>query len=314
MAGDRGGLGGRGGFADRGGLGARGGLGDRASQLPANGRFDRNNLPSRPVQLPGQGGGLSGLAGNRPSQPLNRQNIKNQASGIRNSFNNNNFNQFNNRNIIAAGYAGRGDWDGGWHGGYGYGCGWGWPTGAWACAGTAALGGLLGMTISALSNDDEGSSDVVYQGDTVIVNGAPTCSAEEYYNQAQNLAMQPMPAQDPAAQQQDRWEPLGVFALAQPGQTQSTMVMQLAINQNGAVAGTYLNQMTGESLPIHGSLDKNTQRLSWTLGDNPNTVFDTSLKNLLAQETSILVHYGAANTQEMLLVRLPAPQGQPQTS
>jgi hypothetical protein len=285
-------------------------FGARPGTLPARGGgFDRGNLPSRPVQMPS--GGLASMAGNRPNRPIDRNNLQNQASGIRNSFNNNNVARINNFN------------GNGRYGGYGgYGAGWGsgyygnyWPSGAWACAGTAALGGLLGMTIGALNSDDSEAapSNVVYEGDNVIVNGGAPLTAEEYYGQAQQLANQPAPIA--SADQQERWEPLGVFALAQPGQTQSTMVMQLAINQAGTVSGTFLNQMTGEALAIHGSLDKQTQRLSWTLGDNQSTVFDTSFKSMLAQEATVLVHYGANNTQEMVCVRVPEPANQqaPQT-
>ena len=288
--------------------------GARPGQLPARdlcdrgGRIDRGNLPNRPVQLPASGGrfqggangGLSGMAGYRPrpTHPINRQSLGIQASSIRNScYHNNNFNGRYH------GYHGYPGWNGYGHNGY-YPYRWGGA--AWGCLGGAALGTLLGVTINAFSDDDDHVQNVVYQGDTVYVNGQASGSAEDYYAQAQNLALQPMPAPDPAAQQNE-WQPLGVFALSQPGATNSTTMIQLEVNASGAVAGNYLNQLTGESAPVHGSIDKQSQRVSWALGNSTSTIFDTSLSGLLADQSPVLVHYGNDNTQQMIMVRLPVP-------
>src|SRR6185437_2376656 len=105
------------------------------------------------------------------------------------------------------------------------------------------------------------------------------------------------------------WQPLGVFALAEPGQTNSNMLMQLAINKNGILKGNYFNQLTNESSEIYGSLDKNTQRISWTIGTNTGTVFDTDLADLTNPDSSVLVHYSPTSTQRMALIRLQQPTG-----
>ncbi|MBS1998579.1 MAG: hypothetical protein JSS86_19775 [Cyanobacteria bacterium SZAS LIN-2] len=54
-------------------------------------------------------------------------------------------------------------------------------------------------------------------------------------------------------------------------------------------------------------MDKKTQRVSWTIGTNPSTVFDAGLGDLVKEESSVLVHYSADNTQRMALVRLKQP-------
>jgi hypothetical protein len=289
------------------GDGLAGMAGNRPSTLPAN-RIDRANLPNRPVQMPGRGGGLAGVAGSRPrpSRPMERQNLSNQASSIRNSsYRNTRITQINNGNRLN-GYHG-------YHGWNGYGNGahypYGWGGGAWGCIGGAALGSLLGVTIGAIGNDDDGSavSNVVYEGDNVYVNGENAGSSQDYYQEAQQLATQPLPAPDMSTNQEEQWQPLGVFALAPPGAAESTTMLQLEVNSQGAVEGNYLNQLTGESAPVKGSIDKKTQRISWVLGDNTSTVFDTSLPNLLADQTDVLVHFGVDSTQQMVMVRLPEP-------
>ncbi len=104
------------------------------------------------------------------------------------------------------------------------------------------------------------------------------------------------------------WQPLGVFGLAEPGQTNSNMLLQLAINKDGIVRGNYLNQLTNETSQVFGALDKKTQRISFTIGQNTQTVFDSMLPDLTKQDSQILVHYGPTNTQTMALIRLPQPQ------
>jgi hypothetical protein len=85
------------------------------------------------------------------------------------------------------------------------------------------------------------------------------------------------------------------------------MLLQLAINQKGIVRGNYTNQLTNENSQIYGALDKKTQRISWTIGANNSTVFDTSLSDLVNDDSQVLVHYGPTNTRTMALIRLPAP-------
>lgn len=319
------------------------GQGNFASQHPnfANGQFNGGHLPTD--------GGFGSIAGMQQRTPTNMNNndLNRQGNNIRNSFNND---QFNNVNVNR--YGGYGGYGSGWaHGfaasdayhGYGYG-GWGYP-GAWGCPGWSAatawtflgvstltdfLGlGALAMASGNRSGGNSGSSTVVgptnitYEGDTVYVNGQPSGSSQEYYQQAQQLAaqgaqqayqqLQPWGANgNPQAAAPEasagEWQPLGVFALAEPGQQQSNMMLQLAINKQGVVRGNYLNQLTNEKSQVFGQLDKSTQRISWTIGQNNSTVFDTSLGGLVKDDSQVLVHYGPNNTQSMALIRLPAPK------
>jgi hypothetical protein len=85
------------------------------------------------------------------------------------------------------------------------------------------------------------------------------------------------------------------------------MLLQLAINKDGVVRGNYLNQLTNEKSQVYGALDKKTHRISWTIGQNNSTVFDTNLADIANDDSQVLVHYGPDNTQKMALIRLPAP-------
>lgn len=183
--------------------------------------------------------------------------------------------------------------------------------------------GMMGMAMD--NNSKPQTTNITYQGDTVYNNGQPVGSSQAYYQQAQQLAAQSYQqglnqglqmggdnsygASAPADQGMATgdWKALGVFGLAEPGQTSSNMLLQLAINKDGVVRGNYLNQLTNEKSQVYGALDKKTHRISWTIGQNNSTVFDTNLADIANDDSQVLVHYGPDNTQKMALIRLPAP-------
>jgi hypothetical protein len=150
---------------------------------------------------------------------------------------------------------------------------------------------------------------VVYQNNNVYVNGADVGSAESYNEQAINLATAGQDAKPPKA---DKWQPLGVFALAQGEEQTSNTVFQLAVNKQGVIRGNYFDALMGTSTEVYGSVDPKTQRAAWTIGKNKNTVFETGINNLTRDETPVLVHFGKDRSQQWLLVRVenPTPQGE----
>jgi hypothetical protein len=84
-------------------------------------------------------------------------------------------------------------------------------------------------------------------------------------------------------------------------------IFQIAINKDGVLRGNYHNEMTDTTLPIYGSVDKESQRAAWTVGDKKDTVYEAGLGNLSQPETSVLIHKGKERTQQWLLVRLDPP-------
>ena len=150
---------------------------------------------------------------------------------------------------------------------------------------------------------------IVYQGDTVYVNGQSGPTAAVYYQQAADLAPTAPPLPLPS-ETSTPWQPLGVFALVQGDQSDTSAVFQLAVNKTGIIRGNYYNVLTDTTLPVHGAVDPKTQRASWTVGDQKTTVYDTGLYNLTKDESPILIHFGKDRTQEWLLVRVSQKDGQ----
>ncbi|MEK6247888.1 MAG: hypothetical protein N2C12_06890 [Planctomycetales bacterium] len=176
----------------------------------------------------------------------------------------------------------------------------GWRAGAvWEAATWASACAWLGCGGDPFYYDY--GNNVIYQNNVVYVNGQDAGSANEYYQQAQDLADTGAEAE---TSKDGQWLPLGVFALTQSGQSSSSSTIQLAVNKKGIIRGNYTNTISGTTTPIKGSVDKKTQRAAWTVGDNTTTVFETGLDNLTKDEAPALVHFGDKRTQQWLLVRL----------
>jgi len=151
--------------------------------------------------------------------------------------------------------------------------------------------------------------NVYYEGDTVYVDGEAECTAEEYYEQADQIASSA--PEIPEAEAEDvEWMSLGVFAVAKEGVSESNMLLQLAVTKDGMIGGTFYNESTEESMDVEGMIDKDTQRACWSPigGEKANVVMETGIYNLTEDECTALVHFGAEQAQTWALVRLDEPE------
>lgn len=208
-----------------------------------------------------------------------------------------------------------------WWGACGWGVGWGgnYPSNPWWWWAPAAWG-TVSTFVDAVTPDpyypDYGMT-VIYEGDTVYVDSQPVPAAQ-YVQPAVELAInveQPPPPLPPAptakgAVAEAEWLPLGVFVLAQEEKGDPTMFFQISVSREGVISGGYQSAITGEQRPIAGQADKKTQRVAWRIGDNAETVFETSLANLTQDVSPIAVHFGGGRTQTWLLVRMPEPSAE----
>ena len=142
---------------------------------------------------------------------------------------------------------------------------------------------------------------VVYQDDSVYVNGQDVGTSDEYYQRAEDLAGTGAEAQ---TTDDDQWLPLGVFAMTNAQHTKADLILQLAVDKEGIIRGNYTATLTNNTLPVQGSVDKKTQRAAWTIGDNKENVIETGIYNLTKDEAPCLVHFGKDKTEQWTLVRL----------
>lgn len=176
----------------------------------------------------------------------------------------------------------------------------------WRPAAWGALAGWVAGTTWASPQYYDYSSGIYYEGDNVYENDAPVASAQDYYQQASKLAETPVDSTN----QSDDLMPLGVFALSQVDSTSSNMFLQLAVDKQGTIKGTYYNTGAKTTRPVKGSVDKKTQRAAWSFADGKNTdmIMETGLYNLTLDQTEALVHFGQNKTQRWLMVRMEQPE------
>ncbi len=292
---DRPGIGDRPGGGDRPGTGDRPGGGDRPNDRPGIGNRpgDRPGIGDRPGDRPGIGSrpgdrpGIGDRPGQRPQWPDGdriRNNIRDRHGDIFNPR------WWRNHPNFARSYwinFGRHPFP------YNH-----W----WRHAGWVALGGwVVGTTWSEPIYFDF-DNGIYYDNNQVYVNGATSVSADAYYQQASDLALS---APDPTKTESE-WLPLGVFALTRPDASDSNVLLQLAVDKQGVIAGTYFNISTENARPVRGMVDKKSQRAAWTFADGKDTdiIMETGIYNLTQDETEALVHFGKDKTEKWLMVRM----------
>jgi len=151
-------------------------------------------------------------------------------------------------------------------------------------------------------------TDIITDGDSVYEDGQRIASTTDYARGAVQLANPGVAASTLAPVEADEWTPLGVWALVQEEQGSAVMFFQLSVNRQGVISGGYENVVSGEELPVIGSVDRATQRAAWHIGDRTDKVFEAGIANLGQDEASCLVHIGDHEMQPWLLVRLKAPE------
>jgi hypothetical protein len=82
------------------------------------------------------------------------------------------------------------------------------------------------------------------------------------------------------------------------------VTIQLAVNKDGILRGNYTDTNTDKTQLIQGSVDKQTQRAAFTVGDDTTHLIETGLYNLTKDEAPCLLHFGSERTEQWLLVRL----------
>ena len=186
------------------------------------------------------------------------------------------------------------------------------PWWAWRPVVWTTIGAFFGAAIAPQPVVYDPGTTVIYEGDTYSINGQASGSATEARRAVAELAtpaVAEIPVPEPAEEgQAETWLPLGVWALTQQEQGDATMFMQLSVDKNGIVGGAYKNVMTGDEQPIIGQVDKKSQRIAWHVGEATGTIYETGLTSLENDVASTFVHFGEAQTQTWLLVRIPSPE------
>jgi hypothetical protein len=149
--------------------------------------------------------------------------------------------------------------------------------------------------------------NIVYRTNGVYVGGQYVGTPADYAASAADLAYVDPSQIEPT--EPDDWKPLGTFSVAiNEDEENPPRVIQLAINQDGLISGTIFNRSSDKLYTVQGRVDKDTQRVAFTIGNDPNVVLETGLYNLTLDETPVLVHFNEDKTATYLFVRLEEPE------
>ena len=163
---------------------------------------------------------------------------------------------------------------------------------------------------------DYGPGEYIHCYNNVIyVNGQWYQPAPAYYERTIVLA-ESAPKIAPEAVAEVEWLPLGVFVMSRDGVVDNNLLVQLAVTKDGVIGGTVLNQATGVTFDIAGTVDKNSQRAAWTYVDEAGKkiAMETSVFNLTQPESTALLQKGPDDMQVVQLVRLEEPNAEGQAA
>lgn len=178
--------------------------------------------------------------------------------------------------------------------------------GIWAASTWNTWNSWYGWPAAQPVNYDYGNT-TVYEGDVVYQGGEQIATADEYYDQATEIAATGADETAPVAED-DEWQSFGVFGLVQGDEEKADKILQIGSNKKGVLRGNYFDSLTETTLNVEGSVDPKTQRAAWTVGDNKTIVYETGVSDLTKDESTLLIHFGKDKTQQWSLIRLEEPK------
>ena len=184
------------------------------------------------------------------------------------------------------------------------------PFYGWRIPTYAAVGAFLGASFAnrqPVYYAYGSGGNVYYENNVVYVNGQPSGTPEEYAQEALDY----VEAAPPADQVQDEeWLPLGVFAVTREDVDDSQTMLELAVNKQGVLAGTYYNEATETARPLKGTMDAESQRavVGFADGSDQDLALETGIYNLTQEEAPGLLYHGTEQATPILLVRLAPPE------
>ena len=102
------------------------------------------------------------------------------------------------------------------------------------------------------------------------------------------------------------WLPLGVFNVAPEAAGKSSTFLQLSVNREGVIKGTFYDATTDSTTPVGGAIDKATRVASWRVGAK-GASFETSLDGLVAESCTATVQTPGGESQRWFMVHVSKP-------
>jgi hypothetical protein len=96
---------------------------------------------------------------------------------------------------------------------------------------------------------------------------------------------------------------LGVYSLLTGPADTGTRVLQLSINQQGYLRGSYYDMITNDTYNVRGRIDQQTQYAQWSIDTNRQLTFYTPLSQLTEPQGFVNIRL-PGGTQQWQVVRM----------
>ena len=178
---------------------------------------------------------------------------------------------------------------------------------AWAVASLAGAAGWLGIPAYGTDDDSDAADDTVTTADTGDDQADDSENDDDQASTSDLAAATQLAASGAnAASGSADFLPLGVFALAPQNQKEAAALLQIAVSKDGMIRGSYYDLLTDQGHTIQGAIDKKTQRVAFTIGNQGKTVFETQLVDLTDARGEISLHFANGEATDWTLSRYDA--------
>jgi hypothetical protein len=99
------------------------------------------------------------------------------------------------------------------------------------------------------------------------------------------------------------WMPLGVYSLLTGPSDTGTRILQMSINPQGYIRGSYYDMITNDTYNMRGRIDQATQYAQWSIDTNQSLTFYTPLYQLTQSQGVVNVSL-PGGTQQWQVVRM----------
>ena len=153
------------------------------------------------------------------------------------------------------------------------------------------------------------------QGDTLMLCLAPvnTRRATEFLTQPYDgrtlfTLERVKPPEEAAPLVGAQWMSLGVFGLKKPDQPTPSILVRLAVDREGAVAGEVYDLAGKAKQRLSGSVDKKTAQIRWSVGTEKPIVMETSVDGLTQEETPVVLRDQEGHSETWTMTYLFEPR------
>jgi len=171
---------------------------------------------------------------------------------------------------------------------------------AWVAA--TATGLATWLAIPAVTTTGTTGGEETVAGGVVVAGEAP---AESSNASSSSDADQLAAAGSDETEADAEWMTIGIYSLLDGGQSDATRMIRLEVSRDGVIRGSYSDLISGSAETVKGAVDRETQKVAWSVGTNSEVVFQTTLSELTKAKGKVTAHFpsGKKNTWRMVVAK-----------